>query len=190
MPVNAVPAYSYGQLCSPKVTSVHGVTALLALWLRRPSLEWKILCSNPVCARIFLGSRHSNDLKIGTPVATLPGAWCYRVSAGTGCLVSVYCDWVRWKVWSATCISVWQHIKLLMQIHAWYTLTCCWDVKQPTNCSWWTEQATYSEINYSHSMLFTSLYLLHSQLAFWGSPSWFIWLFSHCTGHFYDSRKC
>ena len=24
------------------------------------------------------------DSKIGTPVATLPGAWCYRVSAGTG----------------------------------------------------------------------------------------------------------
>ena len=27
---------------------------------------------------------HASDLKIGTPVATLPGAWCYRVSAGTG----------------------------------------------------------------------------------------------------------
>ena len=26
--------------------------------------------------------------------------------------VSVYCDWVRWKVWSATPISVWQHVKL------------------------------------------------------------------------------
>ena len=26
--------------------------------------------------------------------------------------VSVYCDWVRWKVWSATSISVWQHVKL------------------------------------------------------------------------------
>ena len=24
------------------------------------------------------------DLKIGTPAATLPGAWRYRVSAGTG----------------------------------------------------------------------------------------------------------
>ena len=27
---------------------------------------------------------HTSDLKIGTPVATLPGAWHYRVSAGTG----------------------------------------------------------------------------------------------------------
>ena len=26
--------------------------------------------------------------------------------------VPVYCDWVRWKVWSATSTSVWQHVKL------------------------------------------------------------------------------
>ena len=32
----------------------------------------------------FTGSSHVNDLKIGTPVATLPGAWRYRVSTGTG----------------------------------------------------------------------------------------------------------
>ena len=30
------------------------------------------------------GSSHASDLKIGTPVATLPGAWRYSVSAGTG----------------------------------------------------------------------------------------------------------
>ena len=29
-------------------------------------------------------SSHTGDLKIGTPVATLPGAWRYRDSAGTG----------------------------------------------------------------------------------------------------------
>ena len=34
--------------------------------------------------RDFLGSSHTSALKIGTPVATLPGAWRYRVSAGTG----------------------------------------------------------------------------------------------------------
>ena len=34
--------------------------------------------------RDFLGSSHTSDLKIGTLVATLPGAWRYRVSAGTG----------------------------------------------------------------------------------------------------------
>ena len=47
--------------------------------------------------------------------------------------VSVYWDWVRWKVGSATSISVWQHINLSKQIHPWDTLECCWDVKQPTN---------------------------------------------------------
>ena len=30
------------------------------------------------------GSSHTIDLKIGTPVATLPGAWHCWVSAGTG----------------------------------------------------------------------------------------------------------
>ena len=34
--------------------------------------------------RDFSGSSHNSDLKIGTPVATLPGPWRYRVSAGTG----------------------------------------------------------------------------------------------------------
>ena len=32
----------------------------------------------------FSGSIHTSDLKIGTPVATLPGAWRYRLSAVTG----------------------------------------------------------------------------------------------------------
>ena len=40
--------------------------------------------SNPVCAGIFSGSSHNSDLKIGTPVPTLPEAWRYRVSTGTG----------------------------------------------------------------------------------------------------------
>ena len=34
--------------------------------------------------RDFSGSSHTSDFKIGTPVTTLPGAWHYRVSAGTG----------------------------------------------------------------------------------------------------------
>ena len=59
-------------------------TASLAKWLRRPPREWKILGSNPACAGIFPGSSHTSDLKIGAPVATLQGAWRYRVSAGTG----------------------------------------------------------------------------------------------------------
>ena len=34
--------------------------------------------------RDFSGSSHTSDIKNGAPVATLPGAWHYRVSAGTG----------------------------------------------------------------------------------------------------------
>ena len=32
----------------------------------------------------FSGSSHTSDFKIGTPVASLPGAWSYRVSGVTG----------------------------------------------------------------------------------------------------------
>ena len=38
----------------------------------------------PACVGIFSGSSHTSDLKNGIPVATLPGAWRYRVSTGTG----------------------------------------------------------------------------------------------------------
>ena len=34
--------------------------------------------------RDISGSSHTSDLITGTPVATLPGAWQHRVSAGTG----------------------------------------------------------------------------------------------------------
>ena len=34
--------------------------------------------------RDFSGPAHTSDLKIGTPIATLPGALLYRISAGTG----------------------------------------------------------------------------------------------------------
>ena len=34
--------------------------------------------------RNFSKSSHTSDLKSGTPVATLPGTWRHRVSAGTG----------------------------------------------------------------------------------------------------------
>ena len=39
---------------------------------------------NPTLDGIFPGSSYTSDFKIGTAVATLPGAWHYRVSAGTG----------------------------------------------------------------------------------------------------------
>ena len=39
----------------------------------------------------FSRSARTGDLKLGTPVATLPGAWHFRVSPGTGWPASVYC---------------------------------------------------------------------------------------------------
>ena len=60
------------------------VNRLVGLVVRRPPPERKIPGSNPACAGIFSGSSHTSDFKIGTPVVTLPGAWRYRVSTGTG----------------------------------------------------------------------------------------------------------
>ena len=60
------------------------VDRIVGLEVRRPPRERKIPGSNPACAGIFLGSSHTSDLNIGTPVATVPGAWRYRVGAGTG----------------------------------------------------------------------------------------------------------
>ena len=51
-------------------------------WLRRPPRERKIRGSNPASDGDLSG--HTSDLNIGTPVATSPGAWRYRVSARTG----------------------------------------------------------------------------------------------------------
>ena len=66
------------------VLGTYSQTVWLVYWLRRPPWERKIQGSNPAWAGIFQGSGHTSDFKIGTPVATLPGAWRYRVSTGTG----------------------------------------------------------------------------------------------------------
>ena len=68
-------------------------------------------------------------------MATLPDAWHYTywVSDGTGQLVSEYCEWVRWKVSSATSISVWHYVHLSAQIRPRDTPASCLDVKQATN---------------------------------------------------------
>ena len=105
---------------------------LAGLVVRRPPRERKIPGSNPACTGIFSGSSHTSDSKIGTPVATLPGAWRYRVSAGTG-RPGVSILWLG-EVESLMCnFSVWQHAHLSEQIRPWDTLACCWDVKQATN---------------------------------------------------------
>ena len=72
--------------CFPTAYShqVYSAYRLVGLVVRRPPRERKVPGSNPACDGIFSGSSQTSDLKIGTPVATLPGAWRYRVSAGTG----------------------------------------------------------------------------------------------------------
>ena len=72
------------QLSVGLMLSHQHINRLIGLVVRRPPREWKIPGSNPACARIFVGLSHTSDLKIDTPVATLPGTWCYRFSAGTG----------------------------------------------------------------------------------------------------------
>ena len=66
------------------VGQIFAIYHLIGLVVRRSPREWKVPGLNPACARIFSRSSHTSDLNIGTPVATLPGAWRYRVSAGTG----------------------------------------------------------------------------------------------------------
>ena len=64
-----------------------------SLWSQTVSLAKVVKAStsraeDPGCEfrlwRDFSVLHHTSDLKIGTPVATLPDAWRYRVSAGTG----------------------------------------------------------------------------------------------------------
>ena len=78
--VFSLPLFHHHQLVSPCCLAYR----LVGLVERRPPRERKIPRSNPACDGIFSGSSHTSDLKIGTPVAALPGAWRYRVSSGTG----------------------------------------------------------------------------------------------------------
>ena len=77
---------------------------------------------------IFSRSSHTSGLEIGTPVATLPGAWHYRVSAETGC-PDVSTPWQggdrkldlqRNFYLSVTACKI-------EQIHPWDTPACCWE---------------------------------------------------------------
>ena len=52
-------------------------------------------------------------------MATLPGAWRYRVNTGTG--------WSGVHILLSQCD---QHVQSFEQIRPWDTLPCCWDVKQ------------------------------------------------------------
>ena len=63
-----------------------------------------------------------------TLYATLPGAWRYRVSAGTG-QPGVSILWLG-EMESLVCNFC---FSVSARKIVWDTLACCWDVKQPTN---------------------------------------------------------
>ena len=84
IPISNVLLYSKDSSQQQHEKAVCSHYRLVGLVVRRPPRERKVPGSNPACAGIFSGSSHTSDLNIGTPVATQPGAWCYRVSTGTG----------------------------------------------------------------------------------------------------------
>ena len=79
---------------------------------------------------------YRRELKLGTPVVTLPGAWPYWVSARTG-RPGVGMLWLGEIdiLICSFCLSVAVREKMSEQTRPWDTLACCWDVKskQPTN---------------------------------------------------------
>ena len=102
-------------------------------------------------AGIFSGSSHTSDFKIDTPVATLPGAWRYGVSAGTG-RPGVSILWLG-EMESVICsfyLSVAARKIVCADPSLRYLLACCWDVKQPTN-----KQTVLSWGNHNTTSLFT-----------------------------------
>ena len=72
--------------CSPGSTLPLGPpgNCLVGLVVKASASGAEDLGFKPRLWRDFSGSSHTSDLKIGTPVAILPGTWHYRVSAGTG----------------------------------------------------------------------------------------------------------
>ena len=83
-------------------------TVVTAEWLKRPTRvrETAVQTKAELCQCFHSGYRLVGlVVKASSSRAEDPGAWRYRVSAGTGvCVlglvgpVSVYCDWVRWRV--------------------------------------------------------------------------------------------
>ena len=60
---------------------------LLPLWCRGKMSAWRVVDLGLIrtfTMDFFSMSSHTSDWKIGTLVATLPGAWCYRIITGTG----------------------------------------------------------------------------------------------------------
>ena len=129
------------------------------------------------CTRIFRGRVIPVSLKLAFQWLPCQAPGAIGSVLGLVGPVSIYCDWVRWKVWSATSISVWQHVKLSEQICPWDTPACCWNIKQPTN------KLTEPDLP-EHSWVFvaSSLRCTHQQ-----SPGWPVTLPEGTLPHAYQS---
>ena len=69
----------------PRFSRSHQTDRLVGLVVKAVRLEsGRSRVRIPLATGFFSGWNHTSDLKIGTPVATLPGAWRHRVSTGTG----------------------------------------------------------------------------------------------------------
>ena len=65
-------------------------------------------------------------------MSALLGAWCYRVSVGTG-WTGVSILWLGDIDTLISFISVWQDLQFSEQIQPWDALACFWDIKQASN---------------------------------------------------------
>ena len=63
------------------VTSIHRLIGLVG---KASALRTADSGFNSHLQGFFSESSHTSGLKMGTPVAALPGTWRYRVSTGTG----------------------------------------------------------------------------------------------------------
>ena len=84
-----LPAFSrQGHECQDRLALVTGMirsrNRLVGLMVKASASRAEDPGFESRLVEIFPGSSHTSDLKNDTPVATLPGAWRYRVSAGTG----------------------------------------------------------------------------------------------------------
>ena len=83
------------------------VTASFTLWLRRPPSERQIRGSNPACAGIFQGRVMPVTSKLALQWLPCQAPGVIGSEPGLVGPVSVYCDWVRWKVLICNfCLSV------------------------------------------------------------------------------------
>ena len=75
------PWWPCGEVSTLKARDVRSVGLVVKMSASRAA---DLGFSSRLCCGHFSGLCHTSDLKIGTPVATLPSTWHERVSVGTG----------------------------------------------------------------------------------------------------------